>query len=114
MSPNVTSTLSAKQLQAAWFLGRGIGVGVVAKRLGVRRETVSRWKKISVFQKEVTRLGEEQRQILALQMAELLHHSVEVIEHTLLHSSSDKRLQIAMAIIEQIGIERFKVFMAER
>ncbi len=112
MSQNITSSLTPKQLQAAWFLARGVAGGVVAKRLGVRRETVSRWKKIPLFQQEVLRLGEEHRQVMALQMAGLLHSSVEVIEHTLLHAQGDKRLQTAMGIIQQIGIERFKAFMA--
>lgn len=112
MSHNVTQSLSAKQFQAAWFLGRGLKVSRVARWLKVRRETVSRWKKIPAFQAEVARFAEEHRQVLAWQMAEVVQTSVEEIDRHLRSTDGDKRLHTALAVVKQIGMERFKLLMA--
>src|SRR5262245_50874178 len=47
--------LSPRQVLAARMMGRGLGVVGVARRLGIHRRTVARWKLLAAFQDEIQR-----------------------------------------------------------
>jgi len=104
MSHNVTP----KQLQAIHLLTAGKSAMEIAKKLKLRRETLSRWKKIPEFNIVFEQVVGELRHGLQYRLLTLADTSISTIEEQFSrYYAADcdaKRVQMALNFIKMMGI----------
>jgi uncharacterized protein YjcR len=111
-SLNITS-LTARQRMAAQMLAESIALKDIAKGLKVRRETVSRWKKLPEFQAHYERIIEENKKIYRKMCAEmrdnlqheithLMNEAIDTINHQLNHNYDNlsDRAKLALDVLK--------------
>ena len=90
--------LTAQQLNAARVLARGESGAAAARAVGVRPETVSRWRQSPTFTAELRRLVELAEQGSARQRAAaLLPAALDVVQDALLEPGWSPSFRIAAA-----------------
>jgi len=67
----MSQELTAKQRKALYLLAEGYALSTVARRVKVRRETLSRWRQLPEFQEESNQLIASLQSRLGYRMTEL-------------------------------------------
>lgn len=97
--------LTPKQVQAAHLLAAGGVVMDIARELKLRRETLSRWKKIPEFQQEIEKVTEEWRDSMRQRLLILAETSINTLKSDLEQYKGDpKRIQTALNVLKSLGI----------
>ena len=99
--------LKPKQVNAARLLATGLSGVEVARRLKLRPETLSRWKQIAAFRKEIEYVMQDTHEALRFKLTHLAEASVSAVWSELHNYSHDsKRLTAALNVIKLLGIEQ--------
>ena len=99
--------LTSKQIKAIHFLAQGLSAIEVGKRLQLRRETLSRWKKIPEFNLEFERVMAEIRDDMHHRLTHLVDRSISTVSYGMASDYCDpRRLRAALNVLKLLGIER--------
>lgn len=79
MSHHSLERLTTKQLEAVRLLASGKSATTIAHLLDLRRETLSRWRKVPAFAAEYERLMEGMRSEMAPRLTQLVHRSIAAL-----------------------------------
>lgn len=101
--------LKPKQKLAAQFFARGESGVMIAMRLKIRRETITRWRKLPAFQHEIDSYAEEIHQYATHRMETLIDHAFIAINLELRAGSGSKRAETALKLLQMVenGTLRF-------
>jgi hypothetical protein len=98
--------LKVKQIKALHLLAQGDSCIAISRRLKLRAETLSRWRKIPEFILEYEKLMNEMRLNMKDQITNLMNSSITVAKRELYAEKCDaKRLQIALNMIKTLEKE---------
>ncbi len=75
----MSQKVTPKQRKAVYMLAEGLDITSTAKQLKIRRETLSRWKKLPHFQQEIERVAAEMRGSFQQQLTGIVSDSITVI-----------------------------------
>lgn len=108
--------LTPKQIRAVELLICGKSSGDLTKELQISRQTLSRWRRSDLFQKELTRAQAESLQELTRRLQSLGHLSVEVIREVLESptAAATVKLRAASAVLESLLRLREAVDLEQR
>ena len=96
--------LNQKQLQAIHMLAHGMKTIEIAAHLGLRRETLSRWKRIPHFKAEFERLMHTVREDMGHRLTHLVDASISTVHAELGRIEPDpKRIQTALNVLKLLG-----------
>jgi len=96
--------LTSKQVKAVYLLAGGASATEVAKVLKLRRETLSRWKKLPVFVEETERVAADLREGMKHRLDSLVDHSITTLKSELARYQSDpKRVQTALNVLKLLA-----------
>lgn len=98
MSQNSLERLTTKQLEAVQLLASGKSATTIAHLLDLRRETLSRWRKIPAFAAEYERLMEGMRAEMAPCLTQLVHRSIAALYNEIDGSGKCDHARVRAAI----------------
>ena len=99
----MSQKLTSKQQKAIYLLARGDTIIAAAKALNMRRETLSRWRKIPEFIVEYEKLMVETRASLSHQITSLLEISITDVKQEIKQYNGDpKRIQALLNMIKTL------------
>ena len=102
--------LTAKQIKAIYLLAEGKMTIEVGKAMKLRRETLSRWKRIPEFQLELERIMQEMCDDMKHRLTRLVSESISSVSRGLNGVYTDpKRLQTSFSVLKLLGIDRMLV-----
>jgi len=97
--------LTAKQVKALHLLAGGATAVEVAQILKMRRETLSRWKKIPEFAQKLEQVMTQIRDGMQHRLTGLADASISALKAELGRYQSDpKRIQTALNVLRLLGI----------
>jgi len=97
--------LTAKQIKALHLLAGGATAVEVAQLLKMRRETLSRWKKIPEFAQKLEQVMTQIRDGMQHRLTGLADASISALKTELVRYQSDpKRIQTALNVLRLLGI----------
>ncbi len=100
--------LTPKQNRALYLLAQGKTAIDVAATLKLRRETLSRWKKIPEFNEAFERIMEVQREGLKHQLTNLITNAIDTVNLGVNDDLCSQRcLKSALSLLKLIGISNF-------
>ncbi|MDE3060440.1 MAG: hypothetical protein KGJ06_05465 [Pseudomonadota bacterium] len=107
MAGEISHKLSPKQVKSIHLLARGLTAVEVARRLRLRRETLSRWKKIPEFAALFEKVMTEQRDSMKHRLTQLIDASITTMtESVKLEHCTPNRFQAAFSVLKLLGIEQ--------
>jgi transcriptional regulator with XRE-family HTH domain len=112
MSPILPRPLKPKQRQAAQMIGYNWSQADIAKRLNLRRETLSRWKQNPEFIAETERCQQEQHEHAMREMGGLFDATIVALARAL--NDYDQRSKVAIELLKLFGAERLQTAALER
>lgn len=105
----MSQNLTEKQHLAIRHLAGGLTSMEVAERLGITRETISRWRKDTEFYNELNSVITELYNHTQYNMNALASHAVSAIREALLNDTySEKRARIAISTLKLLESSRKK------
>lgn len=95
-----------KQLKAIYMLMEGMNSREIAKKLKLRAETLSRWKKRPEFIVEYEKVKMEAWEKLEYRWQSVAENAVTAIASELCyHECNPKRIEMALKMLEIVGID---------
>ena len=91
--------LNDRQLAGAHLIAAGTPVAEVAVELGVRPESVSRWRRSPVFQEKVHELIRERYGATLNQAASLIPEALTALDQALHHADWNIRVKAALGLL---------------
>lgn len=104
MSRNTPRPLRPIQRQAAEYLAKGFTATRAAREIGVRRETVCRWKSDARFTALVTLYRDEMHEVAMQRMPELFDAAVLTLSDQL--RTGTNPTWAALGVLRLFGVER--------
>ncbi len=99
--------LTSKQQKAVHLLAGGMTTIEASRHLGLRRETLSRWKQIPEFHTEIERVTQELCFNMRHRLLGLVDDSIAAVKKEFFAYKCDpKRIQMALNLFEMLGIHR--------
>lgn len=98
--------LSPKQLRVVDMLATGCAVKDAAEDVGVRPETVSRWKQEPAFQAAVDERISAAQEEIHRWLLDLTEKSMMVIDDTLSFGSPAMKLRAAFKVLDLVGAKQ--------
>ena len=94
----MSTKLNENQLIAVYLIASGVKPSIIAKQLGIREETLSRWKKIDEFMEALENATEEILREIVETHKKLLISSQNIIVHALDNKDLDifKKANLAL------------------
>ena len=94
----MSTKLNENQLIAVYLIASGVKPSIIAKQLGIREETLSRWKKIDKFMEALENATEEILREIVETHKKLLISSQNIIVHALDNKDLDifKKANLAL------------------
>lgn len=103
----MSTKLKSKQVQAAALLAAGVSATDAAKRLGVRKETLSRWQKIPEFNIVIQQDISEARAEMQKRLHKIFASSLDTIQQGIEDASiSPNCVKAAFSALKLFGIEQ--------
>lgn len=99
LEPEITQGLTDQQLQAIEFLVQGLRPGIVARRVGIARETLWRWRQRPEFRQHLERLRSELHASRVDRVWTLVDRAYDVVEEHLEEGDP----QVAMRLLGLAG-----------
>lgn len=95
--------LTSKQLKVLDMLASGISTIQISRELKLRRETMTRWRKIPEFVYEYEKLMDEVRHNLKNKMTEVMNAAITRMTYEASDYSSDpKRIEALLKVIKTL------------
>jgi hypothetical protein len=94
----MSTNLNKRQQIAAEMLGVGHRTNIVASHLGVRKETITRWKQLPGFEEHCLKTHRELCRDLISERLSLINKCHEVVSEALSSGSDNKQIKAGVAI----------------
>lgn len=102
--------LTPKQIKAIYLLAAGKTTIEVGKQLKLRRETLSRWRRIPEFSMEFDRITQEMCDDMKSRLTCLVGESIGAVSHGIKSEGcTPQRLKTAFSVLKLLGIDRMLV-----
>ena len=99
--------LTPKQMKAVHLLASGEKATVIARELKLRRETLSRWKRLPEFMAEIDKVMAETQERMRYRLLQLAEASISAMRMEVSSGDGDpKRVVAAMNVLKLLGMER--------
>jgi hypothetical protein len=101
--------LHPRQVRAARLLAYGETTNSITSKLKVRRETLSRWKRLPAFKAQMEQIIEEERIQMQYKLSRLADTALETLwdEMQFIPGGNPRvRLQAALSVLRLLGVER--------
>jgi len=103
----MSTKLNEKQLVAVHLLASGVKASIIAKDIGIREETLSRWRQIDEFKSCLQKTQEKVLESIIETQKHILILSQDIIIQTLKNESLDD-LKKAMVALRYVSLMRGK------